>query len=262
MIHTSYVPLEHPYQIIEYNGTIGIQIGTLIVVEDKSTADNEYAIKTHSHPVVSYVNNRYHPIQKKPSTLSMPKPYEGVVWDKVELHQVRNLIRENEQWEWQDFMDYCCKLRLSSLGNPQLDADIAIFDIYGQLQDWGIEIIPPQRLHNGEIILKVEVDTITDVSGIPYYLTRGDLGLVVGIVDDGIALRNTIEQVRYYLDFMNHFGISFDRVKFWTQNLFLQDFTEKLKKHEDLFVFGKFEEIDAWGYETNYLPMAAESDNL
>ncbi len=31
MLQTSYVPLEHPYKIIEYQGIMGIQIGTLIV---------------------------------------------------------------------------------------------------------------------------------------------------------------------------------------------------------------------------------------
>ena len=72
MIQTSYVPLEHPYQIIEYRGTMGIQIGTLIVTRDLSEERGEYAIETHSHPVVSYVNNRIHPDLKHPRTIFRP----------------------------------------------------------------------------------------------------------------------------------------------------------------------------------------------
>lgn len=47
MIQTSYVPLEHPFQIIEYKGVLGIQIGTLIVTVDKSEeTEKGYAIET------------------------------------------------------------------------------------------------------------------------------------------------------------------------------------------------------------------------
>ena len=229
MIDSSYVPLEHPYKIIEYQGTIGIQIGTLIVVRDKSSEDGEYAIETHSHPVVSYVNNRVHQDLKSSKTLFMPKPYEGVVWNKVELKDVTTLVREDETLKWRDFMDYCCKLRLHAVKNHLDNVEEMIFETYAQLLEWGIEIENPEIAHTGERILKVEVFETTEIDGIPYCLLNGDLGIVVGFIDENVAFKHVIEQVFFYMNFMAHFQIDNCRIRFWTQNLFLQDFTSKLK---------------------------------
>lgn len=127
MIQTSYVPLEHPFQIIEYNGTLGIQIGTLIVTVDKSDdVESGYAIETHSHPVVSYINNRIRPERKTHKSLSLPRPFEGVVWNKVELHQLRTLVREDEPLSWNALMDYCRRVRISELDGVLKNADAII----------------------------------------------------------------------------------------------------------------------------------------
>lgn len=232
MLQTSYVPLEHPYKIIEYQGIMGIQIGTLIVTKDKSGRSENYAIETHSHPVVSYVNNRIHSDLKHPKTISLPRPYEGVVWDKVELHQVNTLIREDESMGWQDFMEFCRNLRIYSLDLHYHDVEQMIFDSYGQLLDWGIDIKPPHASRSGERILKVELDYTFNHNDIPYCYTSGDLGMIAGIVDNDVAIEHFIKQTEFYLNFMDHFGIHVSKVKFWTQNLFLQDLTEKLKMHE------------------------------
>ena len=43
--------LEPPYQIIACRGEIGVQIATLIVMEETCGDDGKYGITTHSHPV-------------------------------------------------------------------------------------------------------------------------------------------------------------------------------------------------------------------
>lgn len=234
MIQTCYVPLEHPYQIIEYKGTMGIQIGTLIVTRDLSEEKGEYAIETHSHPVVSYVNNRIHPDLKHPRTISLPKPFEGVVWNHVELNQVNTVVREDETLSWQDFMDYCRKLMMYDLDIHYQDINFMIFESYAKLLDWGIEISDPKMSRLGERILKVELDYTFEHNGTTYCVTNGDLGIVAGLMDEDITVEIIVNQVQKYLEFMSHFEINDCKVKFWTQNLFLQSLTDKLKTREHL----------------------------
>ena len=125
MIQTSYATLDKPYHIIEYNGELGIQIGTLIVTKEKKQKGNDgYAIETHSHPVVSYVNKKMPLDFKNHKSLSMPRPFEGVVWDKVELYELNVITREDEGLTWEDFMQLCKKLRLRELENRNFDAEI------------------------------------------------------------------------------------------------------------------------------------------
>jgi len=54
MIQTHYVRLEPPYEVIFCNGEVGIQIGSLIAVEEKRGENDEYGLVTHTHPIVSY----------------------------------------------------------------------------------------------------------------------------------------------------------------------------------------------------------------
>lgn len=234
MIQTSYVPLEHPYQIIEYNGTMGIQIGTLIVTRDLSEEKGEYAIETHSHPVVSYVNNRIHPDLKHPRTISLPKPFEGVVWNHVELNQVSTVVREDETLSWIDFMDYCKKLMMYDLDIHYQDINYMIFESYAKLMDWGIDIDEPKMSRRGDRILKVELDYTFEHNGITYCVTNGDLGIIAGLIDEDVTVENIVIQVQKYLEFMSHFGINNCKVKFWTQNLFLQGLANKLKTREHI----------------------------
>ena len=53
IINSHYIPLPAPYWlIVTPEGSIYEQIGTMSVVEDASTNEDEYGIKTHNHPVV------------------------------------------------------------------------------------------------------------------------------------------------------------------------------------------------------------------
>lgn len=255
-MNTSYVPLEHPYQIIEYQGVLGIQIGTLIVTLDKTDIDGEYAIETHSHPVVSYVNKMANTAPKVHRSLSLPKPYEGVVWNKVELRDVRTLVREAESLSWADFMDYCRRLRLGELEGTHKNIDATIMDNYGVLMDWGIIVGQPKGGRNEEFA--VEVDNIAQYDGKEYLITDGDMGIVVEYSEKNeLMIGMLFQQVDFFLSFMKYFDIATGKVKFWTQNLFLQDLTNKLNDRWALYTENKL----LYPYEEEYddrVWMAAE----
>lgn len=259
MIQTSYVPLEKPYHIIEYNGDLGIQIGTLIVTREKKQRKGDgYAIETHSHPVVSYVNKEMPLDFKNHKSLSMPRPFEGVVWDKVELYELNVITRDNEGLTWEDFMQLCKKLRLRGLENPNFDAELQIIENYGLLQDWGIQIgLPKSQVRHGPI-LNVEVAGHLQVNGKEYCCTNGDMGIVVEYGDTHKMFTKMIQQARSYMSIMDHFNIEEHKVKFWTQNLFMQDLTDMLKREEKYLIYAK----DDYFYEApeDYVCMAAEPD--
>lgn len=261
MIQTCYVPLEHPYQIIEYNGTLGIQIGTLVVTRDVSKEeDGGYAIETHSHPVVSYVNNRIRPNLKHPNSISLPRPYEGVVWDNVELFELNVLTREGESITWRDYASFCRKLRFGELEGRIKDVDLMMMDNYGMLMDWGIQILEPKKTMNGETKLSVDLADTIEINGKQYCYTTGDMGIIVEVNDELLMIADFKRQAKGFLSLLEHFQICNCKVEFWTDNLFLQAFTEKLKKHTDRLyqddIFSEPEEEDGFG-----MWIAAEDDS-
>lgn len=87
IINSHYVPLPEPrWLIVDANGNIYEQLGTLTIVEDVSNKEEGYRIKTHSHPVVSYTMIDTPEIKGKEfmyySTLT---PANGQVLDDMEL---------------------------------------------------------------------------------------------------------------------------------------------------------------------------------
>ena len=52
MIQTNYVPLEHPYRVVYYNGVIGIQIGSLILAIEKQDEEGKRIVEIKTHPEV------------------------------------------------------------------------------------------------------------------------------------------------------------------------------------------------------------------
>lgn len=259
MIQTSYVPLEHPYQIIEYNGMLGIQIGTLIVTKDVSDKEKEgYAIETHSHPVVSYFNKQKSLDQRKQISMSLRRPFEGVVWDKVELYELSVLAREGETMSWRNYMSYCRKLRLGELEGTIKGAELLITNTYGELLDWGIDMSEPKMSKDGEYILNVEVEDYLERNGKEYLYTSGDMGIVVEKADTLIMIAKMKMQAECYLSIINYFYDCRCKVVFWTENLFLQEFTNELKKHEDALIQDEYvygdedEDVGIW--------MAAEDE--
>ena len=93
IVNSHYVPLQPPFPIIYSNGEVAMQTGTLIVVEGRDPSSSHpygnreppYAIRTHSHPVVSYVNKQIGIVDGA----DLFNDYtEGVVWNRVELSEV------------------------------------------------------------------------------------------------------------------------------------------------------------------------------
>lgn len=110
MIQTQLLKADKPYQIISAAGMVGIQVATLIVTEEKSTADGGYLIDTHSHPVVNYGNKegleqdlKYfdgNPDEVYKYTKRMQP--EGAVWNKVEVRDVKVLGLAGADNPWVD----------------------------------------------------------------------------------------------------------------------------------------------------------------
>lgn len=91
MIQSHFVRLEPPYQVIFCNGEVGIQIGSLIVVEEKRGPNEEYGLQTHTHPVVSYGSKEMLEIwTSNPHDIWMSDGdfVQGAVWEKAEVKDV------------------------------------------------------------------------------------------------------------------------------------------------------------------------------
>ena len=247
-MQSHFVKLEPPYQIIHYGGVVGIQIGTLIVTKDVSDKEKEgYAIETHSHPVVSYFNKQKSLDQRKQISMSLRRPYELSV-----------LAREGETMSWRNYMSYCRKLRLGELEGTIKDAELLITNTYGELLDWGIDMSEPKMSKDGEYILNVEVEDYLERNGKEFLYTSGDMGIVVEKADTLIMIAKMKMQAECYLSIINYYHNCRCKVVFWTENLFLQEFTNELKKHadaliQDEYVYGdEDEDVGIW--------MAAEDE--
>lgn len=91
IVNSHYVPLQEPYPIIYYGGSVAMQIGTLIIVngpgEERSMPGRVVTTRmyTCSYPVVAY-GNKHFSEPRNEWRLNMWS--EGVVWDYVQLKDV------------------------------------------------------------------------------------------------------------------------------------------------------------------------------
>ena len=140
MIQTSYVALEHPYRIIEYGGTVGLQIGTLVVTREMDGRDGSYGIETHSHPVVSYVNPQVPLEARQRPYFLLPEgdQTEGVVWDKVEVGSVHTLGREGDELSWERLMDLSRNYWLSEPSPISAMNMMRLGNLWSNLRGWGL----------------------------------------------------------------------------------------------------------------------------
>lgn len=91
MIQTHFVRLEPPYQVIFCNGQLGLQIGSLIAVEEKRDEKGKYGLVTHTHPVVNYGSKDTLKFFSggRSNVWTSPGDYaQGAVWDKAEVSDV------------------------------------------------------------------------------------------------------------------------------------------------------------------------------
>lgn len=113
IVSTTYAPLNPPYQIIKWGGSVGMQIGTFIVTVQKPGNVNGlgYNIETHSHPVVAYENKERFIDPKKrisgtDSQLYSARIMEGTVWDNVELRDVLTVCLANAKLSWDSYVEF------------------------------------------------------------------------------------------------------------------------------------------------------------
>ena len=91
IVNSHYVPLQEPYPIIYYGGSVAMQIGTLIIVngpgEERGMSGRVVFSRmyTCSYPVVAY-GNKHFSEPRNEWRLNMWS--EGVVWDYVQLNDV------------------------------------------------------------------------------------------------------------------------------------------------------------------------------
>lgn len=91
IVNSHYVPLQEPYPIIYYGGTIAMQTGTLIVVNAPGEEPRHLGrvfssrMTTSSHPVVTY-GNKF--VSEPRGEWRQNMWSEGVVWDYVQLKDV------------------------------------------------------------------------------------------------------------------------------------------------------------------------------
>ena len=106
MIQTQLLRLDPPYQIISAKGRVGIQVATLIVVNETDMAHNRHGfvknwVEFHSYPVVSYglkqgldEQMKYYnnPLDEQAEwAIRRRLQPEGAVWSGVEVKDVRVL---------------------------------------------------------------------------------------------------------------------------------------------------------------------------
>ena len=91
MIQTQLLRLDPPYQVIYAGGQLALHIATLIVTKEKDGSD--YAIETHSHPVVSYWGKISEIGQDDPA---MEGEFSGgVVRNQIELDKCQSVCRQD-----------------------------------------------------------------------------------------------------------------------------------------------------------------------
>lgn len=166
MIQSHYVPLERPYRIIYAGGVVGLQIGTLIVVDDQmhmlsqnvgSGRENRAAwsyvdlnsfkgIKTYSHPVVSYINKSDKGNRKFMSDAPYGGVYsEAVVWNQVDQHEVMTLCLEGEKLYWEELSEFLYeKVSTSRDKHSAMEAMLSISSIVDSIISLGGQFVLPE----------------------------------------------------------------------------------------------------------------------
>ena len=151
VVSTAYSQATPPFQIIYYNGTLGMQIGTLIVTTQKeNTENNEYAISTHSHPVVTYMDKDYESELVSGGiswTHSLHFPVmEGVVWNNVEVRDVTTIcFSNNNKLDW----NYYCNMlwRLAKVCEERFSEKFPLSIVPNYLMNslisYGVQVTPP-----------------------------------------------------------------------------------------------------------------------
>lgn len=202
MIQTHYVRLEPPYEVIFCNGEVGIQIGSLIAVEEKRGENDEYGLVTHTHPIVSYGSKRTLSFWTRGQTNVWTSPgdyVQGAVWDKVEVNDVLVLGVLDEEKSW-----YLSEKGFAELVYRMLEAKIqqgqstmnAIYYLERNLRLIGIA---PSFGKHTEMKLEVEIEDYYDVPFITISSDDECIQLAVPFMGVEEMADQTFELLRPYL---------------------------------------------------------------
>lgn len=219
--------LEPPYQVIFRGGHLANHVATLIVTKDVSKDDDDYAIHTHSHPVVAYGDEDY-------GYMGFDYAYgrrasQGVVWDKVELLDcfVLPLRREDRSMSLSDF----CTLLFYALKDLGPDR-FAVVDFLREYKSLGCHVDLPKKL---SFTASMAILTYKDTKKKYVYSIGGEVMFFFPLDEDVEVMRQSYHiQLHAYAQF------------------FERDITVKLKPQ------GSFPEewIQAFGKETTDIPLA------
>ena len=227
---TTYVPLQAPYQIIKYGSDIGMQIGTLIATKEIEGDEScPFRIETHSYPVVAYEDKMKASMGKN---LFSHHFMEGVVWNRVELHDVSTVCMVNARLPWQEFIDFLWEDHLRS----EVEAPFQIHSMR-RLKELGVQIELPAP---GTYTLNLSA-TPHDDSKLMVSTAREDF-LALDIVWSGNVdelVQSVIDGVRRYLPYLSPNSTT-DRwqLAFATKDEQLNEVVERLNANRRATHFG------------------------
>ena len=181
MVQTQLLRLDPPYQIITAKGRVGIQVATLIVVEEKELTRGNITPRTyieyHSYPVVSYglkqgldeqmkYNNNPLDYEAEWAVRRRLQP-EGAVWSGVEVKDVRVLGLAGAQNNPVDLDLFTCLIPTVMGYDPALhvwDATSAsiIYELYQGLGNVGLKTPKLPKMSLSETRQKFPVSLILE----------------------------------------------------------------------------------------------------
>lgn len=154
MIQSHYIPLERPFRIIYAQGNVGLQIGTLIVVDDLASYANEsmfardrngahhfgyMGIRPYSYPVVSYINKNKNDLKVPISDIE----FGGGSWREAEVwpidpKNVATLCLEGGNVKWESMLEILVpNLRRCRSYDDHVGELINIFGIINSIKSLG-----------------------------------------------------------------------------------------------------------------------------
>lgn len=150
MIQICYIPSEHPYRAIYYEGRLGLQKGTIIEVEEIFNETGETDVVRSFHPVVTYYN-----LEQKSKYRTISSPWETIdtdVWYDAEEKDVITIAVENGSIDWHYFLR-CLAPKIKKnveLAPPppcrlQIKYHYTLMKFFASLERMGIKIIPPKE---------------------------------------------------------------------------------------------------------------------
>lgn len=201
MIQTHYVRLEPPYEVIFCNGEVGVQIGSLIAVEEKRGENDEYGLVTHTHPIVSYGSQRILSFWTGGETSVWTSPgdfVQGAVWDKVEVNDVLVLGVLDEEKPW-----HVSEKGFAELVYRMLEAKIqerqpmknAIYFLERNLRLIGIA---PRFGKHTEMNLKVDIEDYYDVPFVTILSNEEIINLAIPLDNEENMVNQTFDLLRPY----------------------------------------------------------------